>query len=128
MRDLGTLGGRRSFANAINESGVIVGDADLAGDEVRAAFIYMDGLMHNLNTLIDPAEGWTLYSARGINDAGQIAAYGCRGADCGAVLLEMAAQVPEPGAAALMLTGLVMLGLGRLGQRSMSMCRIPSSS
>jgi probable HAF family extracellular repeat protein len=128
MRDLGTLGGRRSFANAINAAGIVVGHSDLIGDESSAAFIYMDGVMTDLNTLIDPAEGWTLYSARDINDYSQIAAWGCRGDECGAVLLEVAAPVPEPGIGTLMLCGLAVLGLGLRGQRSMSMWRIPSSS
>ncbi|MFP5393126.1 MAG: DUF3466 family protein, partial [Gammaproteobacteria bacterium] len=110
MTDIGTLGGRRSFALAINREGVAVGYADIAGDLESQAFIYRDGVMSNLNTLIDPALGWTLYSATGINDSGQIVGYGCRGEECGAVLLNMTSTAPEPVSYAMMLTGLGLLG------------------
>ncbi len=114
MRDLGTLGGRRSFANGINSMGQVVGNANDVTDFEYFAFLYEAGVMTNLNQLIDPSLGWTLHSALGINDSQQIAAYGCRGEACGAVLLSLAAPVPEPGTLALFAGGLGLLLIRRL--------------
>ncbi|SHH42666.1 PEP-CTERM sorting domain-containing protein [Massilia sp. CF038] len=113
MQDLGTLGGRRSFAYDINNAGQVVGNANDPNDDYYYAYLYEHGVMTNLNTLIDPHSGWTLYDAHGINDSGQIAAYGCRDDEhCAALLLDLA-PVPEPAAWVLMLTGLGLIGLRR---------------
>lgn len=123
MRDLGTLGGRRSFAYDINNQGQVVGNSNDPTDFDFFAYIYDAGRMTNLNTLIDPQSGWTLYTAAGINDSAQIAAYGCRGDECGAVRLDLVelVPVPEPGTLALFAAGLVLLPLlgwrRRLAQR-----------
>lgn len=112
MMDLGTLGGRRSFAYDINNRGQIVGNSNDPQDFDYFAYLYDGGLMLDLNTLIDPALGWTLHGATGINDHMQIAAYGCRNDECGAVLLDLApAQVPEPATAAMFALGLLALAL-----------------
>jgi probable HAF family extracellular repeat protein len=77
MLDLGTLStgaGADSCANAINSSGQIVGVASTSlGSH---AFLYSAGTMTDLNDLIDPASGWVLGIATGINDAGQIVGQG----------------------------------------------------
>lgn len=120
MRDLGTLGGRTSFAYDINNLGQVVGNSNDVTDFESFAYLYADGAMTNLNGLIDPASGWILYNATGINDSGQIAAYGCRGDECGGVLLSLApTQVPAPGSLPL-----VALALGLVGwRRSSAACR-----
>lgn len=118
MTDLGTLGGGRSFAYGLNGLGHVVGTSGLAGDFDRHAFLYSGGAMTDLNSLIDPASGWVLHEARGINDMGQIAAFGCMGDNCQAVLLEVVPQIPEPGTVLLMLAGLGVLAAGRASAAS----------
>jgi probable HAF family extracellular repeat protein len=54
-------------ANAINNSGVIVGNGG-NGD----AFIYQNGQATDLNNLIAPGSGFTLITADGINNNGDI--------------------------------------------------------
>ncbi|HEX2973332.1 MAG TPA: DUF3466 family protein [Tepidisphaeraceae bacterium] len=77
--DLGTVApGRNSYPAAINNVGQIVGYSyaqDEWSDSTRA-FLYSDGSMTNLNTLIDPQAGWELTYAMDINDAGQIVGQG----------------------------------------------------
>lgn len=64
------LGGTQSTAWDINNDGLIVGESD------GQAILWENGQMKNLNSLIDPTSGWTLQSARAINDKGQIVGKG----------------------------------------------------
>ena len=66
--------------------------------------------MTNLNSLIDPLSGWQIEDARDINDAGQIAAFGCNVSTCHALLLT---PVPEPQTWAMLVAGLGFVGLRR---------------
>jgi probable HAF family extracellular repeat protein len=79
LEDLGTLGGADSFATAINDDGTVVGWS-LDGNGERHAFVFTDaeGLI-DLNSLIDPALGWVLTEANGINAGGQIVGVGLVG-------------------------------------------------
>ena len=91
LRSLGTLpGGSFSSARAINDKGYIVGYAQAAVGEGgwQKAFLYRHGSMIDLNTLIDPASGWSLREANGINNSGQIAATGCKAGVCHALRLD----------------------------------------
>jgi probable HAF family extracellular repeat protein len=92
MRDLGSLynateAGDRSFALGVNSSDQVVGYSyvplnDVAdvyppveSDVRQVAFIYNQGVMTDLNTLIgSAAKQYRLISATGINDKGQIVA------------------------------------------------------
>ena len=59
LSDLGTLGGDTSFAWAINNQGTVVGSSDrTAGDSTDFAFVWQDGRMLDLNTLITARSGW----------------------------------------------------------------------
>jgi probable HAF family extracellular repeat protein len=72
MQDLGTLGSGDSetTAYAVNNFGQVVGTSDYR------AFLYSDGVMTDLNTLIPPDSDFYLSTAYGINDAGQIVGLG----------------------------------------------------
>jgi probable HAF family extracellular repeat protein len=104
--DLGTLGGTNSYAQAINASGVIVGYSDLSGttspfvmpllskdsnslgQEEGHAFVYSNGKMQDLNSVVDSSgSGYQITSANGINDQGQIVARALHYGDTRAVLL-----------------------------------------
>jgi probable HAF family extracellular repeat protein len=76
MQALGTLGGDNSSANAINDSGEIVGWADTSAGATHA-FLYSHGVMVDLNSEIGSATTiYSLTSAEAINDDGQIVANG----------------------------------------------------
>jgi probable HAF family extracellular repeat protein len=77
MIDIGTIEGNESHASTafgVNNFGHIVGYSDTSG--TPHAFVYRDGIMLDLNDLIDPASGWELIEARAINDSGQIVGRG----------------------------------------------------
>lgn len=80
VQDLGTFpGGGISYGVGINNRGDVVGAAylDASGVGNFRAMLYTDrGRMQNLNNLIDPALGWVLRVATGINKRGQIAGWG----------------------------------------------------
>lgn len=111
--------------SAINASGDIVGLSE--GNDERA-YLYTDGVMYDLNTLVagflveeggDTAGFINLEYAHDINDAGQIIGSGryydgVGGTYSVAFLLDNTAAIPEPGAAA------ALAGLGALG---LAMCR-----
>jgi Protein of unknown function (DUF3466) len=70
-----------SDAFAINNAGIAVGyaaDYDGSGTLLgeRAVYWDLDGTVMDLNTLIDPASGWTLELANAISDTGWIAGSG----------------------------------------------------
>lgn len=72
---LGTLGGARSSASGVSETGLVVGNAQLAGsppDDVGHAFLYDARAAHpaleDLNARAR-TPGWVLRSANDVNDA-----------------------------------------------------------
>jgi probable HAF family extracellular repeat protein len=69
--DLGTLGGSTSSANAVNNSGLVVGDSMIAHVADSHAFLWTPaGGMVDLGTL-----GGTFSSAVAVNTNGQVAGY-----------------------------------------------------
>jgi probable HAF family extracellular repeat protein len=80
MTSLPTLGGTGGSGYAINDGGVVVGSSKMKGDTVLHAFYYSNGVTQDLNLLFDPTDPLaafvTLTEARGINNAGAIAANG----------------------------------------------------
>lgn len=117
--ELGNLGLQQTQATGINNAGLVVGyseDGVLPGS--TSGFVWKDGQIYNVNTLLAPDAGWDVAQLLGVNDAGEIAAFGCRSGgsisepptDCQGLLLS-AGVVPEAGTTALMLAGLAMMGI-----------------
>jgi probable HAF family extracellular repeat protein len=71
VTDLGTLGGSRSIATAINARGDVVGWSTLAGDTTRHAFLYQSRSGRLVD--LDPRGDAGFSSAWAINDRGRVA-------------------------------------------------------
>jgi probable HAF family extracellular repeat protein len=114
---LGDFGGRYTGTWDINNLGEVVGYSTFTDDiNSRHGFLYTDGKMLDINAMIDPALGWTVATAIGINDSRQILGYACRTNDlCRPVRLDpiTAPPVPEPDSLAMLLAGLAVGGLWR---------------
>ena len=67
VQQLGTLGGARSYARAVNDLGQVVGSSHLANDYDSRPFVWQNGVMTAL-----PILGGTQGVASWINNAGQI--------------------------------------------------------
>jgi probable HAF family extracellular repeat protein len=75
LTDLGTLGGGFSSSWMINNASQVVGvSANSAGQ--RHAFVWANGVMVDLNSVLPAGSGWELTGAYFINDNGQIAGDG----------------------------------------------------
>ena len=82
VTELGTLGGSASSARGLNRAGAIVGGSLTEHDTAHHAFLYEDGVMHDVNALIAPEAVCELIQALAINDRGDIVAIGhLRGVD-----------------------------------------------
>jgi probable HAF family extracellular repeat protein len=106
MLDLGSLGSS-SFGFALNVSGDVVGTAYVPnpnGPTQSRAFLSLNGApIVDLNSLVGNASGWTLTTATGISDTGQIVGYGnVNGTPHGFLLTPMPRPVPEPSTLAVL--------------------------
>jgi probable HAF family extracellular repeat protein len=107
-----------STADGINSSGEVVGDLTAGSDgqynfQSSSGFLWDNGVMYNLNSLIGPGSVYAISDAVAINASGQIAADACNTVTkaCGVVLLTPnAAAVPEP--STLFMGGIGLLALG----------------
>ncbi|SFG36603.1 hypothetical protein SAMN05518865_11197 [Duganella sp. CF458] len=95
------------YANAINNAGVAVGYWEGA----RHAMMYSGGRTYDLNTLWDNSgwDGWSLFFAEDINDAGEIVVIASNEANFAQQVL-LLSPVPETATAAMLLAGLALLG------------------
>jgi len=83
MIDLKTLTGDAiSEALGVNEQGDVVGVSYAAGFGNPRAFLYRNGQMIDLNTLVDGKSSLYLQVAQEINDAGVIVGQGCVPGNC----------------------------------------------
>jgi probable HAF family extracellular repeat protein len=101
-------------AYAINDLGQVVGTNN------NRATLWFDGSAIDLTTDIAfGGAGWTLESATGINDRGQIVGYGQspQGVTTAFLLTPVPVPVPEPSAWAMMLVGFAGLGYGGYRRR-----------
>jgi hypothetical protein len=89
-----------------------VGDAYTTGGLADDAFIFSNGQMQDLNSLIGPSN-WKLESATAINNEGQIAGYGIN--PSGQPHAFLLTRVPEPTSAGIVLSVLVGLLARRRG-------------
>jgi probable HAF family extracellular repeat protein len=107
--DLGTLGGNNAAADALNNANLVVGWSEVT-DGTHHAFLYANGVMQDLNTLIPPLSGVVLNDAVGIDADGRIVAFGTdRSGDSHEYLLTpdlgSPSPVPEPSTLALLAVG-----------------------
>lgn len=75
LHDLGTFGGYTNRAFGINDAGDIVGLSNDINTQPHP-WLYRNGVMTDLNTLIDPVPGLLLVSATAISNTGFITAAG----------------------------------------------------
>lgn len=99
MVDLGTLGGRSSTGYDLNNFGDVVGETDHASGAV-VPFLWRNGSMIDLNTLLPPNSGWRLATARYINDAGHVVGFGLHNGEFAWYLLKVWSENHPPVAVA----------------------------
>jgi len=76
ISDLGTLQGKRTFGQGINNAGDVVGST-MSWIGVDSAFVRLAGSeIADLNAMLPPESPWHLQSAEAINNTGQITGYG----------------------------------------------------
>jgi probable HAF family extracellular repeat protein len=108
VQDLGNLGGDSTYALSINDRGDIVGYGT-TGLGILHGFIYVDGKMVDLNTLLAAPDGWQITRTSAINEGRQIAALACRIDNAGECMPALLSPVPEPAAPVLWSGGLLLL-------------------
>jgi probable HAF family extracellular repeat protein len=90
-----------TYAMGINMSGEVVGYAENGLTYQQAAFLYSNGVMIKLNSLLPAGSGWTLKAATAINDSGQIVGYGINPEGQTDAFLLNTSSSPEPASLAL---------------------------
>jgi len=72
MTRINDFGGNQSYPTALNNVGQVIGTAQYSQDYNFHPFIYFNGTMKDLNTLIPADSGWNITIVSDINDKGQI--------------------------------------------------------
>lgn len=99
-----------SVAMDVNAAGLVVGNSQRTSGSAAVATLWENGVPIDLNTLIPAGSGWSLLSAEGINDAGDIVGYGTFGGVTRAFLV----TVPEPTSLAALGIAASLIGRRRL--------------
>ncbi len=119
MVDLGVLGnGISSAAYGINDAGDVVGYSAEWGGANQRAFVYSNGVLIDLNSLLASDSGWVLQNATGINDRGQIIGTGLFNGQNSGFLLDTdfstgAVATPEPASWILLAFGIAVFWFHR---------------
>ena len=115
MRDLGTLGGTYSFAEALNDKGEVIGGANTADDQAFHAFLWKRGTMTDLGTVAGDGCSFAL----SINSKGQVVgqSFECFGGAAHAFLWEKGGPAIDlntlvPAGAGMTLTTATFIGEG----------------
>ena len=98
--DLGTLpGDAYSVATSINDSGLIVGDVVLRRQQPQTghAFVYENGVMIDLNSLLPANSGWVLNTATQIDNADEICGLGTYQNQVHGYVLSLSGSTTPPG-------------------------------
>ena len=93
--DLGTLGGNQTWADAFNDAGQVIGRSIVANGE-NHPFVWENGVISDLNSLIAPNSGWVLSNAYRINKLVQILGTGYINGQQHAFLLMPTSPPPPP--------------------------------
>jgi probable HAF family extracellular repeat protein len=105
----------------INDSGVVVGTMKASGGSASDhAWVYQDGVVTNLNSLVVPGSGLHITSAHAINNVGQIAAVAidAQGFSHGVLLTPGGSNVPPPAVVPTMSINDVANAEGKVNTRS----------
>lgn len=111
--DFGSLG-VSSMAEGINNLGQIVGSYQTYNDNVFA-FIWQDGVMSDLNSLVPSGSDWELGEALAINNSGQIVGGGTLNGQYHGFLLT---AVPEPSGMLTLAIGLAIVSYSSLRKKT----------
>jgi probable HAF family extracellular repeat protein len=111
MTDLGTTAGAiTSQGLGMNNLDQVVGTLvfDPSDGTKNHGFLFTDGVMIDVNSLLPANSGWVLRDAQGINDLGQIVGFGNIGGEQHAYLLT---PVPEPSVLALIAVSGILIAI-----------------
>jgi len=109
---LGTLGGATSEALGLNALGDVVGNSATSSGG-SDPFLYADGKMTDLNSVLPANSGWNLQTATAINDLGEIVGQGTFDGQKSGYLLDLGSPIPEPASWSLLAVGIGIFWLRR---------------
>lgn len=107
-----------SEAKDVNDAGLIVGNSQRIASSPAVATAWINGFPVDLNTVIPAGSGWTLLSAEGINDQGDIVGFGTLNGASRAFML----TAQPPSSSSFEVSGRVVTPDGRgLGRTELTM-------